>query len=118
MDQIRDRVLDNLCEAIGDTRATANAARQEEAGYLSSALKRMTGREASIYKHAGVELALVPGSDKLRVRLIDQQGDAEVHGRKGKRPAREEPGDDEALEPLDTVGDEGGGDDSQDLSVQ
>src|SRR5688572_28652180 len=41
MEQVRDRSLDRLCEGIGDVRETMNEARGEEAGLISSALKRM-----------------------------------------------------------------------------
>ena len=34
----------------------------------------------TVYKHGGVELARVPGADKLRIRLTDDDGDASVSG--------------------------------------
>jgi hypothetical protein len=47
---------------------------------MDSALQRMHEKKRTIYKHGGIELALVPGADKLRVRLTDDDGDAEVGG--------------------------------------
>lgn len=76
MEQVRDVKLDNLCEAIGQVRATANEAKQEEAGLIASTLQRMVAKDVSVYRHAGVELARVPGAEKLRVRLTKETGDA------------------------------------------
>lgn len=78
MEQVRDRSLDRLCEGIGDVRETMNEARQEEAGLIASALKRMQEKNTTVYKHAGVELARIPGADKLRVRVTKDDGDASV----------------------------------------
>lgn len=80
MKKIRNVELDNLCEAIGEAREQMNAARTEEGEYIESALKTMRATKIHTYKHAGVELARVPGGDeKLRVRLVPaDKGDAEV----------------------------------------
>ena len=76
MEQVRSKALDNICEAIGDVRETMNAAKKEESGFVLSALQQMQRTSVTVYKHAGVELALVPGAEKLRVRLVKEEGDA------------------------------------------
>jgi hypothetical protein len=55
-----------------------------------------------VYKHAGVELARVPGAEKLRVRLVRGEGDADAGDL--------EPGG----EPVDTEGEDAGGEFSAD----
>lgn len=78
MERHRDGTLDNLCEAIGDVRDTMNTSKGEEKGLVASALKRMQGRKLSIYKHARVELAMVPGTAKLRVRVTKEDDEVAV----------------------------------------
>lgn len=77
MEQKRNVRLDNYCEAIAEHRSAKNAAllaeHQEEAG----ALQEMQRGNVVVYKHAGVELARVPGAEKLRVRLVKGEGDAD-----------------------------------------
>lgn len=68
MEQVRIGRLDNLCEAIAETRAHQNELRQTEAGNEQAALRVMQQYKASSYRHAGVELVRVPGDEKLRVR--------------------------------------------------
>lgn len=75
-DQVRSRALDNLCEAIGDVRATMSAAKLEEAGLLKSTLQAMQRADIALYRHARVELARVPGAEKVRVRVTKEEGDA------------------------------------------
>lgn len=53
-----------------------NSARLEEAGLVVSALQQMVKRKLTVYKHARVELARVPGAEKLRVRVTKDDGDA------------------------------------------
>lgn len=55
-----------------------NAARTEEQSLIQAALKVMQGSAIQAYRHAGVELSRVPGGEKLRVRLVKEQDDAEV----------------------------------------
>lgn len=78
MEQIRNRRLDNFCEAINDARSTKNAQQIEEDSAIQGALREMHDRSVDVYKHAGVELARVPGTEKLRVRLTKDKGDAAV----------------------------------------
>jgi hypothetical protein len=77
MEQIRNVKLDNICEGIAEERGTMNAAKQQETGLIQSALQVMTGKGIQVYKHGGVELARVPGAEKLRVRLTKETGDAD-----------------------------------------
>jgi hypothetical protein len=77
MEQVRDRQLDNFCEAIAEHRAAKNDAIVREQSDISGALLRMQKTEKLVYKHAGVELARVPGAEKLRVRLVKGEGDAD-----------------------------------------
>lgn len=72
--------LDHICEGIADERRTKNAAIIEETALIAAAQKRMEGRNVTAYKHAGVELVLIPGSNHIRVRLVKDTGDADVSG--------------------------------------
>lgn len=45
---------------------------------VAAALQEMQKRKVQVYKHAGIELARVPGSESLRVRRVKQEGDAAV----------------------------------------
>lgn len=78
MEQRRNTRLDNYCEAIAEHRAAKNAATLAEAGDISGALQEMQRSSTTVYKHAGVELARVPGAEKLRVRLAKGEGDADA----------------------------------------
>ncbi len=77
MERVRNRKLDNLCEAIGEERRRMNAAKLDEQASIQASLQVMQRENISIYKHAGVELARVPGAEKLRVRLTKEDGDAD-----------------------------------------
>lgn len=77
MEQVRDRVLDELCESLGDCRDTMNASKVEEKGLIQSALKRMQVKERQVYKHARIALSREPGAERLRVRVVKEQGDAD-----------------------------------------
>lgn len=76
MAQVRNGRLDNLCEAIGEDRRTMASASADEQGSIQAALREMSSKGLSTYKHAGVELAFVPGKDKLRVRLTKDNSDS------------------------------------------
>jgi hypothetical protein len=78
MEQVRSKPLDNLCEGLADVRAAINSNKQEESGLIQSALQTMVRRNIQVYKHGGIELARVPGAEKLRVRVIKEQGDADA----------------------------------------
>lgn len=76
MEQIRSKRLDNLCESIAEQREKMNSARVEEQSDIAAALQEMQKRGIHTFKHNGVELARVPGAEKLRVRLTKDNGDA------------------------------------------
>ncbi len=77
LEQVRSRKLDAICEGISDERQAMNAAKVEEKGLIAAALQAMTREGVTVYRHGGVELARVPGAEKLRVRLTKEQGDAD-----------------------------------------
>ena len=78
MDRLRDRPLDNLCESIAEHRSAKNNAATGEVSDIQAALQRMQAKGWTVYKHGGVELARVPGAEKLRVRLTKETGDADA----------------------------------------
>jgi hypothetical protein len=78
MDQVRDRRLDNLCESMAEHRRAMNQARVEEQTDIAAALQHMVKKGVSVYRHGGIELARVPGAERLRVRLTKEQGDADA----------------------------------------
>lgn len=49
-----------------------NAERVTERGFVQGALTEMHNRKLGSYQHGGVELVLVPGDEKLRVRVRDE----------------------------------------------
>lgn len=77
MEGVRNGKLDNLCEGIAEQRRVMNAAHLETQTDITAALQEMQRKKISVYKHGGIELARVPGAEKLRVRLTKEQGDAD-----------------------------------------
>jgi hypothetical protein len=57
-----------------------NNLRGEEKGFLATARSLMHKYGKTVYKHAGVEIVLVPGDEKVRVRILNDQGDASSSG--------------------------------------
>ena len=78
MEQARHAKLDGLCVSIGDAREKANLAVADESAAKQAALDYMAAKDVTVYKHAGIELVRVPGHEKLRVRLVENGGDAQV----------------------------------------
>ena len=76
LEQVRNRILDNACEGIHDTRRDMAQSRQEETSLLQSALREMQGKGVTVYRHSGVELALVPGDVHLRVRTVKEKANS------------------------------------------
>lgn len=68
MEQVRIARLDNLCEAIAETRGEINDLKATEIGNEQAALKVMQANDVMAYKHGGVQLLRVPGDEKLSVR--------------------------------------------------
>lgn len=93
MEQVRSGPLDNLCESIADDRARLNKASGNINGAKAKALEIMQAAKPpyTVYKHGGVELARVPGADKLRIRLTDDDGNASVQGGTTTQAGSEEP---------------------------
>ncbi len=78
MEQVRNRSLDRICEGISETRADMNRLRGEDKDLMMQGVKVMQADEVTAYRFAGVELVLVPGDVKLRVRTMkagDVNGD-------------------------------------------
>lgn len=73
---MRNGRLDNFCESIGEDRKRIAQLKADEQGSIQGALKEMKAKNVGAYKHAGVELAFVPGADKLRVRLTNDDSDS------------------------------------------
>ena len=80
MEQVRNARLDSFCESIGDEREAMNKARLEEKGLKQAAVDEMTRKGVTVYRHATIELALIPGAAKLRIRVTKEEGDATVEG--------------------------------------
>ena len=98
MEEIRNGRLDNLCEAIGDERERMNAAKVEEQASIQAALQEMQRTSTTVYRHAGIELARVPGAEKIRVRVTKETGDADANNFKP-------PADELAQEAIDALAD-------------
>ena len=77
MEQVRNRTLDRICEAIGDVRNDLNRLRGEEKDLQNQAVRVMTADKVTAYRFAGVELVLVPGDAHLRVRTLKVTANAE-----------------------------------------
>jgi len=75
MTQPQNVRLNLICEGLSEQRDVINNAKREEKSSKAAALQEMTNRNYSVYKHAGIELSLVPGADTLRVHVIKQDGD-------------------------------------------
>ena len=80
MEGVRHTKLDRLCEGIAENREQTNQLRGEEADMLRQALDVMRDAKVHTYRFAGVELARVPGEEKLRVRTSKEAATAEVEG--------------------------------------
>ena len=68
MEEVRDSVLDQLFESIGDDLDAINQCRQNIEANRQAALQRMQTRGIPAYKHAGVEGVRNSTSETLRVR--------------------------------------------------
>jgi hypothetical protein len=73
MEQVRSAKLDEVCEGLAESRAGLAISRENEQSWMRQAIKIMQelGIKGS-YKHGGVEVSLVPGGDKLRVRMLKE----------------------------------------------
>lgn len=57
-----------------------NELRAEEKGHLQLARKLMHKYGKTVYKHAGVQMALVPGDEKITVKVLRDNGEASSSG--------------------------------------
>jgi len=64
----RIQALDDAAAAIGDIRDQMAELRADEQGHKRTALNLMRKHDRTTWRHAGVELARVPGEEKLRIR--------------------------------------------------
>lgn len=78
MEQVRNKVLDRVCEGISDVRGDLNRLRGEEKDLQGQAVKAMTAGKVTAYRFAGVELVLVPGDVHLRVRTLKSTANADA----------------------------------------
>lgn len=78
MEQVRNRALDRICEAISDVRADLNRLRGEEKDLQGQAVRVMESGKVTVYRFAGVELVLVPGDVHLRVRTLKTAANADA----------------------------------------
>ena len=90
MEQVRRGALDNICEGIHDCRQQKNAALVEEGRLDVSALQFMVREQIVVYRHAGIELARIPGAEKLRVRVTKETGDAAAGDLEKPSPAEDQ----------------------------
>lgn len=101
IEDARIQPLDDCAASIADVRDNMNELRGEEKGYLSTARSLMHKYGKSVYKHAGVEIVLVPGDEKVRVRILKDDGNASASGQDdaaGDAVAGDRAGSDEAAE--------------------
>jgi len=80
MEQVRDKVLDTICEEMADIRANLNAAKTAEKNYRAKALPRMQKRDLFQYTNAGITLIRETGSDTLSVKIAKGDGTVSVGG--------------------------------------
>lgn len=75
-EQVRNERLDALCEEIGDAREVMNKGRAAEGEALGDALSEMHRAGVTVYRHAKIELARIPGGEKIRARTLKETGRA------------------------------------------
>lgn len=74
----RIQALDDCAAALADIRDQMAELRADEAGQKRTALSLMRSHNKTAWRHAGVEMARVPGEEKLRVRKSKEQATAVV----------------------------------------
>lgn len=70
--------LDTICAALSEIRQSQADLRADEQGHMQTALNIMRKKNRTSYRQHGVELARVPGEEKLRVRTTKGGATAEV----------------------------------------
>lgn len=88
MEQVRHTKLDRLCEGISECREVMNDQRGIEGEKCRSALVYMHDNNVTTYRYAGIELARVPGEEKLRVRSSKEKATLETEDTgRGQEPS-------------------------------
>lgn len=77
LEDTRIEALDDVATSIADIRAKMAELRELEGTDLRTALKLMRDHGRMTWRAAGVELARVPGEEKLRVRTSKESATAE-----------------------------------------
>ena len=75
---VRHARLDRLCEGISEVRAIINGNDAIDAEKCRLALEYMHANNIKSYRFANVEMARVPGAEKLRVRTSKEKATAET----------------------------------------
>ena len=91
LEDARIKSLDEVCDSISECRASINELKGEEADLEKKALKEMHTHRKSSWRHAGVELVLIPGEERLRVRTTKANATAEVEAEPEGDPLETEP---------------------------
>lgn len=80
MRQPRNQRLEMLCQSLDTQRTVINDAKRTEKSDKAAALQEMTRAGLLSFKHAGIELARIPGADSIRVHVVKDEGDMEAAG--------------------------------------
>ena len=75
MEGTKDEMLETLARDVAETRDSKNELIESEKRLLSGIKVRMHEIGEKIYAGYGMEFALVPGDEKLRVRRVKSEGD-------------------------------------------
>lgn len=104
---MQHKVLGPCCEAIADARAQAADARDLEKDQKTIAHQAMKKEDRTSFRSHGIELARVPGEEKLRVRATKKQESTTSVQTEETQPQGGELGDGQGVEGLQTdTGDE------------
>jgi hypothetical protein len=76
--------LDRVAESLASCREEKNTLVETEKGLIQRAMDLMHSNGRTIYKAHGIELVLVPGGDKLRVRLREDGESDNESGTEGE----------------------------------
>lgn len=109
MEQVRDAVLDGICEGIGDDLDQINSATQDLGSLRDAGRHHMEKTGQSYYRHSGVGITLVPGAGaKLRVKRVkDDESNVSVSDSGGPRESAS----------TEHIGDVGGDTDVEDVTT-
>lgn len=91
MDHLRIKELDDICESIAETREAINDAKREETDFERAAFKLMKKHKRTTWKSSGVELYVVPGEEKLRVKTSRAKATGEVDDEEAETVEMPEP---------------------------